>query len=384
MAGNGTNIVIQFDATKAPTPPGSNSSQNNNPTFIAKPGSPRLMRIITMSRSKAMRDRSRGTAPEFTQWGNRELMTSDTLSAFAPMYQKFASEFAVFKNFDDAQIKKVVQILETPRMHDRGLMRELDDACPGITGALYQVLLPQYSRGESGIVDNILSLGDADILQRFNTFGLGTQLRAEMLAVINNSQFFKDINIDIQDKDIKVVRTSDNTILVEGHVDKEKKLVTLKINSNVAPEDRDDALKHLVMMAACHAQQNNSNTFMPTFGTNIYENIRLLQLAIGEFNLRIPQSCINSQFQMIQDQIQAITDPTEQQKAQDAWNLWSARAELFKDKISISGTKIINNEYRPKDPKGRYMNLTNIQQLLRQEVTESIFPTAASSTKPRI
>lgn len=370
-------VGIEFNGGGTPNIAFPPTPANSGPKFIAKPGSPRAMRIITASRSKTMG--GMGQSPQFTNWGNRELITSDTLSAFAPMYQKFANEFAVFKKFTPQQLESVVAILEAPRTHDMGLINELEHACPGIADALYSVLLPQYSRGESGIRSNILTLGDADILQRFNAFGFGTQLRAEMLTIIHNSYFFNDISVDIKDKDIKIIRTSDNTTLVEGNVDDNQKLVTLKINGNLDPADRDDAIKHLIMMAACHAQQNNSNSFLPTFGDNIYENIRLLQLAIGEFNLHIPEHCIASQLPMIQAQISAISDPTEQQKAQDAWDLWSKRAETFKDKISIAGTKIINNDYRPKDAKGYYMNLVDTQQMLRNEVTESIFPSPATT-----
>lgn len=350
-----------------------------DPKFIANRGSPRAARIITMSRSKTIG--SRGSIPQWLQWGQREVISSDTLSAFAPMYKQFANEFAVFKNFTPQQLEKVVEILETSRITDIGLINELENSCPGITDALYRVLRPQYSRGESGIVDNMLALGDADVLQRFNAFGFGTQLRAEMLNIVHNSEFFKDIDVDINGKDISI--KGPNGTLVEAHVNEEQKVITLKINDKVDPNDRDFAIKHLVMMAACHAQQNNSNTFMPTFGDNIYENIRLLQLAIGEFNLRIPQDTIYSQLQKIQAQIAAISDPIEQQKAQDAWSFWAERSETFKDKISIYGNKIIDNDHRPKDSKGYYMNLENTQQMLRNAVTESIFPTPARAAAPR-
>jgi hypothetical protein len=376
-----TDVVVEFGNAAGPTPTPITPT-NTSPKFTAKKGSPRLMRIITMSRAKTTG--SRGSAPHFTQWANREVMCSDTMSAFAPMYKQFANEFAVFNHFKDPQkIAAVVKILETPRTHDIGLIKELEAAYPGITQALYSVLLPQYSRGEGGVVDNFLALGDSDILQRFNAFGFGTQLRAEMLTVIHNSQFFKDIDVDIKDKDIKIFRPSDNVTLVEGHVDEKQKLVTLKINSNVDPADRDDAIKHLLMMAACHTQQNDSNTFIPTFGDNIYENIRLLQLAIGEFNLRIPQSCIDSQLQIINAQIAALPDP-EKQQIQDAWNFWADRVETFKDKVSIAGTKIVDNDHRPQDSKGRYLNLENTQEFLRQAVTESIFPATGQDYRPAL
>lgn len=359
-----------------------------SPTFMAYPGSPRAMRIITMSRSVAM-DGKRGSARGAVPWEQREAMTSDTMSAFAPMYQHFVQEFQGFKGFNDAQINAVIAILEKPRTHDSGLIGELEDACrkhssnknpddpiPSIADALYNVLLPQYSRGQSGVVNGLLSLSNADILQRFNALGFGTQLRAEMLQVLNNSQFFKNISVDVNETDKTIKIMKNGKALVEGKVEDEKKTVTLKISTNVAPEDRDDAIKHLLMFAASHAQQNNSNVFRPSFGDNIYENIRMLQLAIGVHNLRIPEECIKSQYEKLEGKLGAITDPSERKIAEKALKKWSDRAETFSAKVTVSGTKTIDNNHRENN-----MSLANTQKTFLSEVTESIFPGHASTLK---
>ncbi len=385
----GPDIEIEFTKnhkpqgpTDSPTP-----SSKSSPQFLAKPGAPRATRVMTRSRAKDLK--VTGNTPKFTTWGGREAMTSDTMSGFAPMYKQFVNELSTFKNFDPAlknfdpaKIAEVVEILETPRVFDRGLIRELDSKCPGISNALYSVLRPQYSRGESGLISNGLSLDDADLLQRFNSLGFGTHLRAEMLTVINNFNFFKDIHVDIVDNGFNIIRTSDKTTLVAANVDEKKGEVTLIISDSLRPEDRDDAIKHMVMVAACHAQQNDSNTFMPTFGDNIYENIRVLQLAIGEFNLRIPQHAIASQQQEIEVQLTKISDPDEKQKAKETWDFWAQRAETFKDKVLSDGTKIVDTDHRPTDANGYFMNLETIQKSLRSKVTESVFPNHSGGARP--
>ncbi len=378
---SGSDIHFKLN-TKNPKDPAPSVTKQQ---LIAKPGSPHAMRIINMSRSVAM-DGKRGAIPQLLNWAQRETMISDTISAFAPMYQHFAQEFQIFKNFKKAEIETVIKILETSRAHDVGLINELETACPGIANALYSVLLPQYSRGQHGVINSLISLDNADLLQRFNALGFGTQLRAEMLQVLNNANFFVDIRVDIQGQDIKIMKQGLKDPLVEGKVNNDKKTVALTINANVRPEDRDDAIKHLLMFAACHAQQNNSNVFRPKFGDNIYENIRLLQLAIGEFNLRIPQESINAQMAKLHEQIAQITDTNERTEAENALNKWIRRAETFSDKLSTSGIKLIDKNNRPKyesgNKKDRYMNNLNIQKTFRNDVTESIFPTHAPTLKP--
>lgn len=367
---NYTKAVIQFDDPSATPVPSVNQGA---PTFIANPYVPLKTRVMVANRAATALG-GRGNLPQFTGWDNRQAMTADTLSSFAPMYQQYANELNAFAQFDPASIQQVLEILNHPRTHDAGLVNELQSVKQGkeIFATLSGALFIQYSRGA---INPVFSPSDA--LQRLNAFGFGTQLRAEMIHIMHNAQFFAGISIDIKDKNIQIIKTDKSgktSTLVTGSVDADKKLVTLQVKSGIDPADRDDAIKHLLMMVACHAQQNDSNSFSPIFGENIYENIRLLSLAIGEFNLHIPPSALASQQQKIEEQLSKIADPVQQDEARKMWNLWAQRAETFTEKCPIRGIVSVNNHSRPKDSKGSYLNRDNTIKMYREDVANMTFP----------
>lgn len=354
--------------------------------LIATPGVPSLpARVITASRSKAMYRTmlyaTNGKTSGIIPHSKFIAMTGDTISTFLPHYQHLVQEYGAINslNLTKDERESIYGLLRAPKAFNRGLLQKLDNIKPGLAQVLYTALLPQYSISESGVTDNILSFGDTPLWDRLNALGLGTRFVAQIFCVLDNAQFFeniapptiknKDFTLDYADK------TSKNKItLIKGHVDDTAHVVSFKLDANVPPELRDLAIKHLVYMVATHTQQNNSNEFNVAFGDNPYENLRILQLAIGVYNLRVPEHLIRSYI--------ATLDKDTKKELGDEFNFWAHHSEVFQARIASNGAKIVDENKRPTNPTtGKKMSMEAILGMLSNHVREDIFKAAAPSSE---
>lgn len=376
---NKSEVVVEFGTNNAPNSPASKSSTSS---FIAKPGAPNARRIITTSRMKQMYGHT-GRNPTFTTVAKRETMSGDTLSVFIRAYQHFVMEQNVFNDFNEEQINAAINKLKSPNLpFSLGLLNNLDEIAPGIVNALYSVMLPQYGRGEFGITDNILSIHDtAGILQRLNSFGTGDHLRSEMIAALENATFCRGTELTTdKDKGFKI--TQNGATLIEGKVNSDTHTLSLNIDANVPPEQRDLAIKHMMALVASHTQQNNSNVFTPKFGDNPWENLRVLQLAIGQYNLRIPEGVVENYIHsQLPAQMASLSD-SEKDTLNGELIFWAQHAQTFSEKLTYKGTNIIDDKHRPRNSSGFPRSLAATQKMLRDRVTENVLPAPTNTPRP--
>lgn len=135
-------------------------------------------------------------------------------------------------------------------------------------------------------------LEDTSLIEgRLNKFGFGTRNRAEMIAAVENALIYMGTAC-VEEKDKNghpngnYSITRDNKPIIKVIVPKGEGMITFQLLEG-AEEDKDANLRLFVFNHAQHVQWNQSTVFNFHPGSDIYENIRILQLALYDHNFRI-------------------------------------------------------------------------------------------------
>lgn len=192
------------------------------------------------------------------------------------------------------------------------------------------------------------------ISTRLNKLGWGSRPRAEMESSLQNAILFYGVdmrkdddkgNYTITQKDANgAVRDIIKARVAEKEKDGRAGMVTFELQPGIDDKDKESAIRKMLIMHESHIQQNCSNWFEAKLGSNIYDNIRMLQLALYDFNFNVTFKDLNpdqAQQKMFAQIDRLRLAPDEAQKLKDEVLFLVSNAQTFDTTITHGGSKEI-------------------------------------------